>query len=102
MKFFFNFFIFQKRQNLMLNCQIAARFAEYKIHSVLLVGGFEAYQSTLQLYEARGKFPQFCIPMVCIPATISNNVPGSDFSLGCDTSLNEIVEVRYSYILLLF
>lgn len=73
--------------------QIAARFAEYKIHSLLLVGGFEAYQSTLQLYEARGKFPQFCIPMVIIPATISNNVPGSDFSLGCDTSLNEIVEI---------
>ncbi|ROT70143.1 phosphofructokinase [Penaeus vannamei] len=46
-----------------------------------------------QLYEARGKYPEFCIPMVVIPATISNNVPGSDFSLGCDTSLNEIVEI---------
>ncbi|MPC14048.1 ATP-dependent 6-phosphofructokinase [Portunus trituberculatus] len=43
--------------------------------------------------EARSKYPEFCIPMVVIPATISNNVPGSDFSLGCDTALNEITEV---------
>jgi len=31
--------------------------------------------------------------MVIIPATISNNVPGTDFSLGSDTSLNEIADV---------
>jgi len=73
--------------------QVAARFKEYHLHSLLIVGGFEAYHSLLQLYEARDKYPEFCIPMVVIPATISNNVPGSDFSLGCDTSLNEIVEI---------
>jgi len=28
-----------------------------------------------------------------IPATISNNVPGTEFSLGSDTALNEITEV---------
>lgn len=28
-----------------------------------------------------------------IPATISNNVPGTEFSLGCDTASNEITEV---------
>lgn len=32
--------------------------------------------------------------MCIVPATISNNVPGSDFSIGCDTGLNMIVEVR--------
>ena len=32
--------------------------------------------------------------MIIIPATISNNVPGTDFSLGSDTSLNEIADVR--------
>jgi len=31
--------------------------------------------------------------LLCIPATISNNVPGTDFSLGCDTALNEITEI---------
>lgn len=73
--------------------QVAARFREFKLHSLLLIGGFEAYNSVVQLYEARGKYPEFCIPMCVIPATISNNVPGSDFSLGCDTALNEIVEI---------
>ena len=32
--------------------------------------------------------------MVIIPATISNNVPGTDLSLGADTALNVIVEVQ--------
>ena len=31
--------------------------------------------------------------MLIIPATISNNVPGTDLSLGADTALNVITEV---------
>ena len=30
--------------------------------------------------------------MVCLPATIDNNLPGSDLSIGADTALNNIVE----------
>ena len=41
----------------------------------------------------REVFPEFCIPMVILPATISNNVPGTDFSIGSDTALNEITEI---------
>jgi len=44
--------------------------------------------------ELRDTYPEFCIPMTVIPATISNNVPGTDFSLGADTSVNEIADVR--------
>ncbi|XP_069704189.1 ATP-dependent 6-phosphofructokinase isoform X2 [Periplaneta americana] len=73
--------------------QIAARLAEFKINGLLIIGGFEAYQGALQLYEARKEFKEFCIPIVVIPSTISNNVPGTDFSLGCDTALNEITEI---------
>lgn len=32
--------------------------------------------------------------MCMLPATISNNVPGTDLSIGADTALNAIVEVR--------
>ncbi len=46
------------------------------------------------MYEARSKHPEFQIPLICIPATISNNVPGTEFSIGADTALNEIVRVR--------
>ncbi|KAB7503376.1 ATP-dependent 6-phosphofructokinase [Armadillidium nasatum] len=73
--------------------KIASRFREFKIHALLVIGGFEGYHSVLQFHEARSKYPEFCIPLCIIPATISNNVPGSDFSLGCDTALNEIVEI---------
>jgi len=50
--------------------------------------------------EARDKYPEFCIPITVIPATISNNVPGTDFSIGCDTALNEIADVSSKYILI--
>ena len=43
--------------------------------------------------EARNQFEAFCIPIVVIPCTISNNVPGTDFSLGADTAINEITDV---------
>jgi len=45
------------------------------------------------LAEAREQYPEFCIPMTMIPATISNNVPGTDFTLGTDTALNAICDV---------
>ena len=31
--------------------------------------------------------------MVVVPSTISNNVPGTDFTLGADTAVNEITEI---------
>lgn len=54
----------------------------------------QAFESLLQLYEARADYEELCIPMCMLPATISNNVPGTDLSLGADTALNAIVEVR--------
>lgn len=43
--------------------------------------------------EGRKLFDELCIPFVVIPATVSNNVPGSDFSIGADTALNTICTV---------
>ena len=67
--------------------------ADHKIHGLLLIGGFEAFQGALELYERRSEFPEFNIPIIVLPSTISNNVPGTDFSLGADTALNEITEI---------
>ena len=36
--------------------------------------------------------PAFKIPIICLPATIDNNLPGSELSIGADTALNIIVE----------
>lgn len=53
----------------------------------------QAYVGGLELVQAREKYEEMCIPMVVIPATVSNNVPGSDFSIGADTALNTITSV---------
>ncbi|CAH1772407.1 unnamed protein product [Owenia fusiformis] len=73
--------------------KVAAQLKKHKIHGLLCIGGFEAYNSILQLSQKRSEFPEFCIPAIVIPATISNNVPGTDFSLGADTALNEIADI---------
>ena len=73
--------------------KIAQQIKLQKLDGLLIIGGFEAYQTCLQLSEQRINFKEFCIPICIIPATISNNVPGSEFSLGADTALNEISEI---------
>ncbi|MEQ2228088.1 hypothetical protein ILYODFUR_005220, partial [Ilyodon furcidens] len=49
-----------------------------------------AFLGGLEMVEAREKYEELCIPLVVVPATVSNNVPGSDFSIGADTALNTI------------
>lgn len=66
---------------------IAYHLQKHKISALLFVGGFEAYTSQLTLTMARSAYPAFCIPMILIPATVSNNVPGTEYSLGSDTVL---------------
>lgn len=73
--------------------KVAAKLKEHDISGLLIIGGFEAYHSALQLTEARKDYDAFCIPMIVIPCTISNNIPGTDFSLGADTALNEIADI---------
>ncbi len=72
---------------------IARKIREHRVDGMILIGGFEAFSSICQLKSMRYEFKEFCIPLICIPATISNNVPGTHFSIGCDTSLNEIVSI---------
>uniref|UniRef100_A0A673AT11 6-phosphofructokinase n=1 Tax=Sphaeramia orbicularis TaxID=375764 RepID=A0A673AT11_9TELE len=72
--------------------KIADQMRKHNINALLVIGGFEALESLLQLYDARATYEEFCIPMGMLPATISNNVPGTDLSIGADTALNAIVE----------
>jgi len=45
------------------------------------------------MYTQRETFPAFNLPIICLPASINNNLPGSELSIGADTALNSIVEV---------
>lgn len=71
---------------------LAYNMNKLNIDALIIIGGFEAITSQLILTDARRVFPAFRIPIVCIPATISNNVPCTEFSIGCDTALNVVVE----------
>jgi 6-phosphofructokinase 1 len=45
------------------------------------------------MVEHRNSFKAFNIPIICMPASIDNNLPGSEISVGADTALNNIVQV---------
>ncbi|GMT36093.1 hypothetical protein PFISCL1PPCAC_27390 [Pristionchus fissidentatus] len=70
--------------------KIAEQLEKHGIQALLMVGGFEAFNSCLFLSRNRKKFAALRIPMTVIPCTISNNVPGTSLSLGSDTAVNEI------------
>jgi len=71
----------------------AEHLGKHKIQGLCIVGGFEAFETVLEMDKARKDFKEFRIPIVGLPCTISNNVPGSDFAIGADTSLNSIVDI---------
>jgi 6-phosphofructokinase 1 len=71
--------------------KIAELIKLYKFDALFIVGGFEAFHALSQLRKARAHHRALCIPITILPATISNNVPGTEYSLGSDTCLNELV-----------
>ncbi|KAL8955891.1 MAG: hypothetical protein Q9183_006493 [Haloplaca sp. 2 TL-2023] len=66
-------------------------FEKYQIDALFIIGGFEAFTAVSELRKARPEYPAFRIPIVLLPATISNNVPGTEYSVGSDTCLNALV-----------
>ena len=71
---------------------ISRNIEDLKIDGILMVGGWSGYDASLRLARKREAFPAFEIPIICLPATINNNLPGSELSVGSDTALNAIVE----------
>ena len=70
---------------------IARNLEEHEIDGLLVIGGWTGYEAAYQLYLRRNEFPVFDLPIVCLPATINNDLPGSQLSIGADTALNSIV-----------
>lgn len=72
---------------------IAKNLEKNEIDALLIIGGFSGYESAYQLFENRDRYPAFDIPIICLPASIANNLPGSELSVGSDTALNSICQV---------
>ncbi len=70
---------------------IAQTIDRHQFDGILIIGGIAGYKVAHQLNANRDNFPAFNIPIVCIPATIDNDLPGTELSIGADTALNNIM-----------
>ncbi|MBU8902482.1 MAG: 6-phosphofructokinase [Victivallales bacterium] len=71
---------------------VAKTIKKHKIDGLLMIGGWSAYKIAEKIDEMGEKYPVLDIPIVCVPASINNNLPGSELAVGADTALNTIVE----------
>jgi len=71
---------------------IARSIENHNIEGMMIIGGWTGYESAYKMLLERLNFPAFDIPIVLLPATINNNLPGSELSVGADTALNNIIE----------
>lgn len=62
----------------------AARLSDCGADALVVIGGEGSLKGALALHRLG-------IPVVAIPASIDNDIPGTDMSLGVDTALNNII-----------
>lgn len=67
-------------------------FKKLGINGLAIIGGFDGVFYLREFHEARKRYPGFRIPIIMVPATISNNVACTSYSLGTDTTLNAIAQ----------
>jgi len=72
---------------------IARTLENQQIKALFIIGGWSGYEAAYKLYSERNNYPAFDIPIIILPASISNNLPGSELSVGADTALNNIIGV---------
>ncbi len=72
---------------------IAHVLSRRRIDGLLVIGGWSAYEAAHRLHAARDQHEALNIPIICMPAAIDNNLPGTEISIGADTALNNIVEM---------
>ncbi len=72
---------------------VAHTLARRRIDGLLVIGGWSAYEAAHRLNLAHDEYEAFNIPIICMPAAIDNNLPGTEISVGADTALNNIVEI---------
>jgi 6-phosphofructokinase 1 len=71
--------------------RIAQQVAAHRIDGLLMAGGWAGYAAAHVLHSHRRQFPALDIPIVCLPMTINNDLPGTELTIGSDTALNSII-----------
>ena len=72
--------------------RISRQIEDHRIDALLMIGGWNGYQAAELLHRERDRFPACGLPIICVPASIDNNLPGSELAIGADTALNVITE----------
>jgi 6-phosphofructokinase 1 len=70
---------------------ISEQLRAYDIDGLLMIGGWSGYEVAHALHTGRNG-SGLDLPIVCLPASINNDLPGSELSIGADTALNSIIE----------
>ncbi len=71
---------------------LSKQLSAYQIDAMVIIGGWDGYVAANRFLHERDRYPALRIPIICLPVTISNNLPGTEYSIGADTALNSIVE----------
>ena len=59
-----------------------------QIDALLVIGGMNAYLGVHAITSEKDRYPAFQIPILLIPASIDNNLPGCELAIGTDTAIN--------------
>jgi 6-phosphofructokinase 1 len=70
---------------------IARQITDHRIDGLMVIGGWTGYAVAHTLHTSRDRHPVLGLPIACLPATINNDVPATELSIGADTALNNIV-----------
>lgn len=70
--------------------RIAEQLRLHKIDGLMIIGGWMGYRFANELHKRQAEFPEFKIPILCMPASINNDLPGTQITIGADTALNTI------------
>jgi 6-phosphofructokinase 1 len=62
-----------------------------RIDGLLIIAGHRAYEAVWRLRAHRADHPGLQVPLICMPTSIDNNLPGWEMSIGADSALNVVV-----------
>lgn len=65
--------------------QALKQLKEHEIDGLIVIGGDGTFRGAQKLVDQG-------FPCICIPATIDNDIAGTDFTIGFDTALNTIID----------
>ncbi len=71
--------------------RLAAELARHRVDGLLMIGGWAGYVAADTLATYGVDHTEAAMPIVCVPASINNDLPATDLCIGSDSALNSIV-----------